>query len=163
MDGLSAAAGGIAVISLAIQLVDSVQSIRRFLSNVSKAPQELARLLELLAQLELIFKSIQIQIKKQQKQPGDLSNEIDSACVLAAMKSCGDKLSRIEKVVRRGDEAPETGNTLTWSLGSIRLACKRKSIEDLEIQLQRSIELLNLTISINLTLGTSLFTELVLT
>jgi len=51
MDGLSTAASGIAVVSLAIQLVDSVREIRRFLRDLSEAPKELKRLVDLLEQL----------------------------------------------------------------------------------------------------------------
>ena len=58
MDGLSAAASGIAVASLAIQLVDSVREIRRFFRTLKDAPEELHRLLDLLEHMELMLDKI---------------------------------------------------------------------------------------------------------
>ena len=53
MDGLSTAASAIAAVSLAVQLVGTVQGISDFLKNVQDAPQEVLRLIETLDQLQL--------------------------------------------------------------------------------------------------------------
>jgi hypothetical protein len=58
MEGLSAASSGIAVVSLSIQLVDSVREIRRFFRTLKDAPEELSRLLDLLEHLELMLENI---------------------------------------------------------------------------------------------------------
>ena len=68
MDPFGAAASGIAVVSLAIQLVDSVRQLQRFLRSVSEAPKELKRLINLLEQLELILDNIGSFIENQRIQ-----------------------------------------------------------------------------------------------
>ena len=52
MDGLSGAASAIAIVSLAVQPVDTVQEISKFLKNVQDTPKEILRLLETLDQLQ---------------------------------------------------------------------------------------------------------------
>ena len=76
MDGLSAAASGIAFVSLVIQLVDSVRGIRRFLQKFSDAPKELKRLIDLLEQLELILENIGMLINRQKEQSGHVNVDI---------------------------------------------------------------------------------------
>jgi uncharacterized protein YoxC len=98
MDGLSAAASGIAVISLALQLVDSVRQIQRFLRKVSEAPKELRRLIELLEQLELILESIGELINKQQQQGGNQDVAV-SETVLRAMKTCENTVKGLASTV----------------------------------------------------------------
>lgn len=65
MDGLSAAASGIAVVSLSLQLVGSVREIHCFLHSISEAPEEVKRLLDLLEQLELILRQAGMLVRTQ--------------------------------------------------------------------------------------------------
>lgn len=51
MDGLSSAGSAIAIVSLVIQLLDTVQEINKFLKNVHEAPKEVLNLTETLDQL----------------------------------------------------------------------------------------------------------------
>ncbi|KAE9365956.1 hypothetical protein N431DRAFT_385949 [Stipitochalara longipes BDJ] len=137
MDGLSAAASGIAVVSLAIQLVDSVREIRRFLRDVSEAPKELKRLIDLLEQLELILENIAALVDRQKQ--GAAQTDIDlSGSILRAMETCESKLKMLEDVTR--------------TFGSFRLACKKRDIEDFERQLHDAISMLNLAMTTNLTI-----------
>ena len=94
MDGLSAAASGMAVVSLAIQLVGSVRDIRRFMRQVSDAPKELNRLIDLLEQLEVIIEGVGELIEKQRRSAGDSDIDV-SPNVLRAMKTCENRLARI--------------------------------------------------------------------
>jgi hypothetical protein len=148
MDGLSAAASGMAVVSLAIQLVGSVRDIRRFMRQVSDAPKELNRLIDLLEQLELIIEGVGELIEKQRRSaPG---GDIDvSPNVLRAMKTCESKLERIENVVERARKGAKT--KAMKSLGAFRIASQKKDIEELEGQLRDAVSILNLTMTMNLT------------
>ncbi|PMD52809.1 uncharacterized protein K444DRAFT_192059 [Hyaloscypha bicolor E] len=98
MDGLSAAASGIAVVSLAIQLVDSVRQIQRFLHNVSEAPKELQRLINLLEQLELILENIGELIDRQRRQSADEDVAV-SETILRAMKTCENTIKGLAGIV----------------------------------------------------------------
>ncbi|KAH8743361.1 hypothetical protein F5882DRAFT_446616 [Hyaloscypha sp. PMI_1271] len=149
MDPFSATASGIAVVSLAIQLVDYVRQIQRFLRSVSEAPKELKRLIDLLEQLELILESIGALIDRQQRQSG--SSATVSETVLRAMKACENTLERLESIVNAAKKASDAKNKAARSLGSFRLSCKKKDIEDFERQLHDAVSLLNLTMTTNLT------------
>jgi hypothetical protein len=150
MDGLSAAASGIAVVSLAIQLVDSVRQIQRFLRNVSEAPKELRRLINLLEQLELILESIGELINRQQRQNA-VEDVAVSDTVLRAMKTCENTVKGLAGIVDVARKSAEAKNKATKTLGSLRLSCKKKDIEEFERQLHEAVSLLNLTITTNLT------------
>lgn len=150
MDGLSAAASGIAVVSLAIQLVGAVRDIQRFLRNVSEAPKELRRLIELLEQLELILESIGTVVDRQRRQSGDADTAV-SEPVLRAMRSCENLLAKLGNVVDAARKSDDARFKATRSLGSLRLVCKKRDIEDLERQLHDAISMLNLTMTTNLT------------
>jgi hypothetical protein len=149
MDGLSAAASGIAVVSLTIQLVDSVRHVRHFLKRVSDAPKELRRLLDLLEQLELILENIGSLIERQNSQHNDHDAPI-SRSVLKALETCEEKLVMLEDIIAAAKKASHT-NLITRSFGSFKLACKSSDIEDFESQLQHSVSVLNLTMTMNLT------------
>jgi hypothetical protein len=150
MDGLSAAASGIAVVSLAIQLVGSVRDIRRFLRNVSEAPKELRRSIDLLDQLELILENIGALIERQQKHTSETDIDV-SESILRAMRTCESKLKILEDVVDAAKKTADATNKVTRTFGSFRLACKRRDIEEFESQLHDAINLLNLTMTTNLT------------
>jgi conjugal transfer/entry exclusion protein len=150
MDGLSAAASGIAVVSLAIQLVDSVREIRQFLRNISEAPKELRRLVDLLEQLELILENIGALVERQQKHSAETDIDV-SGSVLRAMKTCESKLKMLEDVVAVAKKTANASNKATRTFASFKLACKKKDIEGFESQLHDAISLLNLTMTTNLT------------
>jgi hypothetical protein len=150
MDGLSAATSGIAVVSLAIQLVDSVREIQRFLRHVSEAPKELWRLIDLLEQLELILEPIGMLVERQQRQSEDKDTGI-STSVLRAMKTCESKLAMLESIVETAKKASIATNKATRTLGSFKLACKKNDIKEFESQLHDAVCLLNLTMAMNLT------------
>ncbi|KAN0099533.1 hypothetical protein V8E51_013308 [Hyaloscypha variabilis] len=150
MDGLSAAASGIAVISLALQLVDSVRQIQRFLRKVSEAPKELRRLIELLEQLELILESIGELINKQQQQGGNQDVAV-SETVLRAMKNCENTVKGLASTVDGARKSIEARSKTTKTLACFRLSCKKRDIEEFERQIHEAVSLLNLTITTNLT------------
>jgi len=150
MDGLSAAASGIAVVSLAVQLVGSVREIRRFLRDVSEAPKELRRLIDLLEQLELILENIGALVERQQEHTAHTDIDV-SGSILRAVKTCESKLQILEGVVEAAKKSATTTNKAIRTFGSFRLACKRRDIEEFESQLRDAISLLNLTLTTNLT------------
>jgi heme exporter protein D len=149
MDPFSAAASGITVVSLAIQLVDSVREIQRFLRNVAEAPKELKRLLDLLEQLELILENMGVQMAKQERSISKLDTRTITS-VQKAMRMCEDKLLALKGFVQRAKKISGASNKASRTIGAFKLACKKKDIEEVECQLQHAINLLVLTMTINL-------------
>lgn len=151
MDGLSAAASGIAVVSLAIQLVESVREMRRFLRSVSEAPEELKRLLDLLEQLELILEQVGMLVQQQQEGNARLEASGVMASVMRAINTCESKLAMLEGVVEVTKQSSAKSSRVTKTMGSFRLACKKKDIREIEQQLHDAVALLGLSMMANLT------------
>ena len=148
MDGLSAAASGMAVVSLAIQLANFVREIQRFMHGIFDARTELKRLIGLLDQLELILESIGSLIDKQE---GYMTDANITSNILRAMKTCEDKLSILGNVVESAKKASISKSKVVQSLGLYQLTWKKKDIEDFENELQRVLSILDLTMTMNLT------------
>jgi hypothetical protein len=147
MDGLSAAASGMAVISLTIQLLDFVREIQRFMHSTFNARAELKRLMDLLDQLALILESIGSLIDKQE----NMANANIISNILRAMKTCEGKLSILRNVVESAKKASISKSKVAQSWGLYKLTWKKKDIEDFENELQRMVSILDLTITMNLT------------
>lgn len=146
------AASGIAVVSLAVQLVGSIRDIRRFLGQVSGAPRELKRLINLLEQLELILQNIGMVVENQRKHNGTGDVDVDvSSSVLRAIEACESRVATVQEVVDSAKRSSISSNRTTRALGSFKLACKKREIEDFESQLLNAISLLNLVMTTNLT------------
>jgi hypothetical protein len=149
MDGLSAVASGIAVVSLTIQLVDSVREMRRFFRDVSDAPKELRRLIDLLEQLELILENVGALVQRQQQDA--VPTELDvSGSILRAINMCQSKLEMLEDVVEAAKKTMAATNKAARTFGSFKLACKKKDIEEFESQLHDAVNLLQLAMTTNL-------------
>lgn len=141
---------GLAVVSLAIQLVVSVREIRRFLRDVSEAPKELRRLIDLLEQLELILENIGALVERQQHHAPETTIDV-SASILRAMRTCESKLKLLEDNVEVAKKTSSSNGKVKRTFGSFKLACKKKDTEEFESQLHDTISLLNLAMTTNLT------------
>ncbi|PMD20159.1 hypothetical protein NA56DRAFT_186417 [Hyaloscypha hepaticicola] len=150
MDGLSAAASGIAVVSLALQLVSSVRDIRRFLHSMSEAPEELKRLMDLLEQLEFVLEQVGL-LAKRERGNTRLEGTSMMASVLRAITTCQKKLELLEGVVKATKDVKASSNRATRALGSFKLVCKKTDIRWIEQQLNEAVNLLSLTMMANLT------------
>jgi hypothetical protein len=138
MDGLSAAASGMAVVSLAIQLVDSVREIHRFFRTLKGAPEELGRLLDLLEHMELMLDNIGKLV--------DPDSGI-SLSVLKAIQTCERALNRLGGLIEKVKRNSSAQNPLKRSLGFFRLACKKEEVEEIERQLDRAVGNLNMVMT----------------
>ena len=138
MDGLSAASSGIAVVSLAIQLVDSVREIRRFFRALKDAPEELGRLLDLLEHMELMLDNI----GKLVEPDSDISPS-----VLKAIQTCEKALSKLGALIQKVKRDSSAQSPLKKSLGFFKLACKKEEVEEIERQVDRDVNNLNLVMT----------------
>ena len=138
MDGLSAAASGIAVASLAIQLVDSVREIRRFFRTLKDAPEELDRLIDLLEHMELMLDNI----GKLVEPDTDISPS-----VLKAIQICEKALNKLGALIQKMKRDCSAQSPLKKSLGFFKLACKKEEVEEIERQLDRAVSNLNMVMT----------------
>jgi hypothetical protein len=138
MDPLSAAASGMAVASLAIQLVDSVREIRRFFRTLKDAPEELIRLLDLLEHMELMLDNI----GKLVEPDSDISPS-----VLKAIRTCEKALNKLGALIQKVKRESSAQSPLKRSLGFFKLACKKEEVEEIETQVDRAVNNLNLVMT----------------
>lgn len=150
MDGLSAAASGIAVVSFALQLVGSVRDIRRFLHDMSEGPEELKRLVDLLEQLEIVLEQVGL-LAQRQRGNTRLGRPSAMTSVLKAITTCQKKLALLEGVVKATKDVSANSKRATRTLGSFKLVCKKTDIRWIEQQLNEAVNLLSLTMMANLT------------
>lgn len=131
MDGVSSAASAIAVVSLAIQLADTVQRISKFLKNVQDAPKEVFRLIETLDELQDTFDNVRQLIDQQfviLRLPGS------PVFITKAMENCEKQIQALEtltSVAKRSFEHHRLRRT--WA--SMRVVAKKQDIEDVQCRL----------------------------
>jgi hypothetical protein len=150
MDPFTAATSGFAVISLAIQLFENVREIKTFISNISEAQKTLQGIIDKLEQLELVLGTIKVIIEKQRRANGGEETTI-SASVLRAMESCKKTLQMLDDVLQNTKSASEGKGNRQKMVGAFKFALKRERIESYEQQLERVFQILNVTITLNLT------------
>ncbi|KAF4611370.1 hypothetical protein G7Y89_g15643 [Cudoniella acicularis] len=149
MDPLSGVASVFAVVSLAIQLVDSIREIKGFLHKVTDAPKELEKLVSLLDQLELIVNNVR-ELLVAQQQLGNGLNASICANVENALKNCEANVARFHRVIQPAKIAFTSGSRAKRSLASLKQAWKKKDFEEFEDQLRGSLNILNFTMTMSI-------------
>jgi hypothetical protein len=149
-DPFTAAVSSFAVVSLAIQLFDIVREIKSFISYIYESQRTLQGLVDKLEQLELVFTNIKVIIEKQHRANGGEETTI-SASVLQAMGICKRNLQLLEGVVKSTKSECEGKGKTQKMLAAFKLALKREHMEDFERQLQNVLQILDITITLNLT------------
>ena len=95
--------------------MDNVRQVQSFLRNVSDAPKELTRLIDLLEQLELIVENISLLMERRQHN-GSVDDTI-CASVHKALSTCETKLAILDDVVKKAKTASEGKHKLLDLLG----------------------------------------------
>lgn len=133
MDGLSSAASAIAVVSLAIKLVQTVQEISKFLKNVQDAPKEVLRLIETLDQLQGTLDNVRQLIDQQFlvfRLPGS------PTFITKAMENCEKQIQALETFASGGRRSLEHQHRLRRTWTSMRIVAKKQDIEDIQCRLK---------------------------
>ena len=133
MDGLSSAASAIALVSLAIQLVDTVQEISKFLKNVQNAPKEVLRLIETLDQLQGTLDNVRHLIDQQflvLRLPGS------PAFITKAMENCVKQIKALETFASAAKRSLDHQHRLRRTWASMRVVAKQQDIEDIQCRLR---------------------------
>ena len=129
MDGVASA---FAVVSLAVQLVDTVQEIRDFLRSVQNAPNELIKLVETLEQLHGTLNQVKHLLEQQYsilRLPGS------PVFMESALQNCNRKISTLEKAVNEAKVslARQSRMMRTWT--AMKLVSKKEEIREMQSQL----------------------------
>ncbi|KAJ5891628.1 uncharacterized protein N7473_007856 [Penicillium subrubescens] len=116
MDGLSAGASVIAVISLAAQLGAGAHTLIKFLNTVSDAPAEIQRLESLLDQIYAIATCVRNALEYQRKLHGE--EHILADDVHISLLNCRKKVQGIEHILSIDSKKPR--KVAQWSVGNGR-------------------------------------------
>ncbi len=144
MDPLSAAASGIAVIFLAIQLADSVQDIHRFLRGINDAPKEFERLVGLLEQLHCMLDGIRA-LHSSEKQRDSIPKMHPS--VMSALKMCQNRVALLEGVVDKAKKDLSRSSKVSKTFASLKLTLKKKDVGEFESQLAKAMMILQTSLT----------------
>lgn len=148
MDGLSAAGGVLAVISLALQLAEAVNTIKHFFRNVAEAPRELQRLMQLVLQLDLIVENVIVILKREEsKWNGQTSFSRSIQDSILNCKTCLDPA--VQFLQDNRSTARKKWGVLKF-LKSLKVASSDGDIEDIEWRLHRAVTTLDVTLTLNM-------------
>lgn len=142
MEPLSGVASGMAVVSLSLQLIQSVGTVNSFIRSVENAPKELVRLTGLLERLGAILKDVHHFLEKQDNVPGHL--KATSATIACCLHSCEESLLPLHDIVEKNMRLQARNQSTTARLrAGIGLGVRAKDIADLERRIHHEIS--NLT------------------
>jgi hypothetical protein len=148
MDPLSGAASVIAVASLALQLLQSVDTVKAFVRDIQSVSKELARLAELLTRLAALLQDVRDVMERQTSlhyfpQP--------SNTIFACLKSCEESLGLLKDVVKRYDKGQSKTSAFRKFQDDFKLVFKMKDIAIFETRIQREIDGLHAALGMNTT------------
>ena len=129
MDGVASA---FAVVSLAVQLVDTVQEIRDFLRSVQNAPNELIKLVETLEQLHSTLSQVKHLLEQQYsilRLPGS------PVFMESALQNCNRKISTLEKAINKAKVSIARQSLVKRTWATMKLVSKKEDIQQMQSQL----------------------------
>ena len=143
MDGVSSAA---AVVSLAIQLAGTVQTIRQFLHNVETAPKELSVIVDLLDQLHQNLSHVENLIQLETS----LENAPASyAALTSALVGCVKRIKTLEEFINTLRARLVRQHRLQKAWGALKVVSQKEHIQILQLQLRDALLALQMAISTN--------------
>ncbi|CAN9176259.1 unnamed protein product [Alternaria alternata] len=149
MEALSGAASGIAVVSLTIQLIQSVALIREFIKDVKGASKELHRLVGKLELLNALLENVQ-NVLEQQSSLSGMHFPAPSVAIFKCLQGCEDSIQPLVDIVKKLSLPQSQSSSSTARLKSeIKLGLKTKEITTLETRIQHDIDLLDTSLSVN--------------
>lgn len=151
MEALSGVASGIAVASLAIQLVQSVGTIKTFIRNVKDAPKELERLVELLERLGALLEDVRDVMERQSSLQGQ-HFPAPSMTIFKCLQSCEKTLQPLHNTVDKFNTSqPQVGSMMAKLKNEVKLGLKAKNIADFETRIDQEINYLHAALGMNST------------
>jgi hypothetical protein len=147
MDGLSGVASGMAVISLSLQLVQSVNTIRTQIRHVKDAPAEVERLSSVLGSLGALLDDVRGMMEVQSSS-GVEAVPLPSMTIFDCLKGCEQQIQPLLQIMR-GYEQRDAGSKIATLRKNAKMGFKAKDITDIEDRIQREINRLNMALTIN--------------
>lgn len=144
MDGAS---GVFAVVSLTIQLVDTIQKIRSFFHEIRDVPKELLTLVQLLNRQDDCFKLVR-DFVEQQNSTSSVS-PASLTLILNTLGDCETIFETLESFVNKARSSLVHRNQLQRTWASLRIALKKEDIQELQNQLRDATNALHVAITIN--------------
>ncbi|KAB2104462.1 hypothetical protein AG0111_0g7834 [Alternaria gaisen] len=149
MEALSGAASGIAVVSLTIQLIQSIALIREFIKDVKGASKELQRLVGKLELLKALLEDAR-KVLEQQSSLQKMHFPTPSMAVFRCLQDCEKSIEPLVDIVKKLSLPQSQSSSSTARLkNEIKLGLKAKDISTLETRIQHDIDLLTNSLSIN--------------
>lgn len=145
MDGLSAGASVLAVLSLAARLAMGTHTLIKFFETVAGILSEKHRLECLLQQIYAIATCAWNALECQRRLHGDgytLGHGIHTALL-----NCQKKVHSIEQLVERFKKAELGRRVVSRKWASIKLAFDREGVIELERQLGQALQILNISLT----------------
>ncbi|KAL8905275.1 MAG: hypothetical protein Q9207_002746 [Kuettlingeria erythrocarpa] len=138
MDGLSTAASGLAVVSIAIQLADGIKKLHDFWTSITEAPEEIK---ESLLELELLSSVLtQIAHDQQRHEPDTtLTNALSGCCAMV------NRLATILGEIEPGF-ASTSSRIRSWT--AVKAALKQKTLKKFQDGLERLKTMLSLALQL---------------
>jgi len=148
MEALSGVASGMAVMSLSIQLIESVATIKTFIHNVKDSQKELERLVDLLDRLEGLLEDTRNLLERQSSKGQYLP--MPSMMIFRNLQSCEKTLQPLNAMVKKLESSTPLADTRMARLKSgLRIGFKTKDIADLEVRIERDINFLHMSLGVN--------------
>ena len=130
MDGISSA---FAVVSLAIQLVETGEKISRFLTSMQDAPSEVTKLGQILDQLNSTLKQVSYLLEQQYlvlRLPGS------PVFITNALENCERRIKTLEDVIHKSKRAMDHPNRVHRSWAAMKFVPKKEIIREMQVQLR---------------------------
>ena len=144
MDGLSAAGGVLAVVSLATQLVDTIQEIRHFVQKVADAPTQWQSLIRELDFLQLLLQGVKAIGDREACYGATVFSDIIRRVVI----NCDVEVKRLHTYIRSIQSVVGKGKAAR-AFGAVKLAFKDRDIKDFENDLHHAASTLNVAMTLN--------------
>ena len=130
MDGISST---FAVVSLAIQLVETGEKISKFFMSMQDAPSEVTKLGQILDQLNSTLKQSSYLLEQQYlvlRLPGS------PVFITNALENCERRIKTLEDVIHKAKRAMDHPNRVHRSWAAMKFVAKKKIIREMQVQLR---------------------------
>ena len=137
----------LAVISLAVQLIGTVQSISEYLRTIHDTPSELFALIETLDQIQSNLNQVHYLIEQQ------FSNRClpgSPVFILNALRTCERRVKTLENLVDEIRESLGDRHLMKRTWASLNMRMKKARIQELQSQLNDSMSGLQFAVSNNI-------------
>ena len=149
MDGLSGVASGMAVISLSLQLIQSIDAIRTKIQHVKGAPAEVERLARLLGVLGALLDDVR-QMLEYQSSCGVDSIPMPSLTIFDCLKGCEAQIEPLMQMVQDYERREKDADSKIARLRTnAKIGFKAKDIAGFEERIQQEVNRLNMALTIN--------------